>query len=120
MTNTYLDIEKLASLVHNKRGTRGLLEVSTEIGNVSPSTLSRVENGNMPNMETFITLCDWLQVRPGDLFVTECEQQEPDTAEKIVTLLFGDKNFHPDTASALAQIVKATYRICPSDKMEKE
>jgi transcriptional regulator with XRE-family HTH domain len=113
LTNTYLDIRKLASLIRIKRGGRGLREISTEIGNVSPSTLSRVENGSMPDMETFVALCDWLQVRPGDLFVTDHEQRELDTTAKIVILLFGDENFHPDTAQALAQIVKATYRYPP-------
>jgi hypothetical protein len=67
----------------------------------------------MPDMETFIAVCDWLQVRPGDLFMTDREQQEPDTTEKIAILLFGDENFHPDTAYALVQIVKATYRYPP-------
>ncbi|MHC5830410.1 MAG: helix-turn-helix domain-containing protein, partial [Nostoc sp.] len=97
-------------LVRNKRGTRGLREASAEIGNVSPSTLSRVENGNMPDMETFIALCNWLQVQPGDLFSTNQQQQQLDTAEEIIILMLGDKNLQPDTAYALAQIVKATYR----------
>ena len=111
MTNTYLDTERLAALVRNKRGYRGLRETSAEIGNVSPSTLSRVENGKMmPDMETFIALCNWLQVRPGDLFVTDREQQELDTAEEIVILILSNRNLQPDTAYALAQIVKATYR----------
>ena len=110
MTNTCLDIERLAALVRNKRGTRGLREASAEIGNVSPSTLSRVENGSMPDMETFIALCDWLQVRPGDLFLTDHEQQQLDNAEEIVILILGDKNLQPDTAYTLAQIVRATYR----------
>ncbi|MEH2272831.1 MAG: helix-turn-helix transcriptional regulator [Nostoc sp.] len=109
MTNTYLNIERLAALVRNKRGTRGLRETSAEIGNVSTSTLSRVENGNMPDMETFMALCDWLQVRPGDLFLTD-HQQQLDIDEEIVILLLGDKRLEPETAYALSQIVKATYR----------
>ena len=43
----YVDIEKLANLVRNKRLNRGLRETAKEIGNVSPSTISRVENGKM-------------------------------------------------------------------------
>ncbi|WP_366146292.1 helix-turn-helix domain-containing protein, partial [Crocosphaera sp.] len=41
----YLDIERLTNLVRSKRGSRGLRETAAEIGNVSPSTISRVENG---------------------------------------------------------------------------
>lgn len=111
MTNSYLDIQRLAGLVRNKRGTRGLREISAEIGNVSAPTLSRVENVSMPDMETFIALCDWLEVRPGDFFVTDHdEQQELDISEEIVILLLGDKRLESDTAYALAQIVRATYR----------
>ncbi|MEH2072324.1 MAG: helix-turn-helix transcriptional regulator [Nostoc sp.] len=80
------------------------------MGNVSPSTLSRVENGSMPDMETFIALCNWLQISPGDLFVNEHEASELDTDEEIILLLLGDKRLQPDTAYALAQIIKATYR----------
>jgi transcriptional regulator with XRE-family HTH domain len=53
----YLDMDKLANLVRNKRLTRGLRETAKEIGNVSPSTISRVENGKTPDMETFLALC---------------------------------------------------------------
>jgi transcriptional regulator with XRE-family HTH domain len=63
----YLDMEKLASLVRNKRLTRGLRETAKEIGNVSPSTISRVENGKTPDMETFLALCDWLEVPAAEL-----------------------------------------------------
>lgn len=59
---SYLDIERLASLVRSKRGSRGLRETAKEIGNVSPSTLSRVENGKTPDMDTFLAICDWLEV----------------------------------------------------------
>ncbi|WP_335234666.1 helix-turn-helix domain-containing protein [Nostoc sp.] len=110
VTNTYLDINRLGGLVRDKRGKRGLREISAEIGNVSPPTLSRVENGSMPDMETFMALCDWLQIRPGDFFVTDHhEQQELDISQEIVILLLSDKRLESETAYTLAQIVKATY-----------
>ncbi|MDZ8052819.1 MAG: hypothetical protein RMX68_015320 [Aulosira sp. ZfuVER01] len=63
-------------------------------------------------METFIALCNWLEVRPGDLFVSDRQEQklELDTSEEIILLLLGDRRLEPGTAYALAQIVKATYR----------
>ncbi|MDF5711036.1 MAG: hypothetical protein PUP90_26035 [Nostoc sp. S4] len=61
-------------------------------------------------METFIALCDWLQVQPGELFVTHQKQQQQDTDEEIIILLLGDKRLDRDTSYALAQIIKATYR----------
>jgi hypothetical protein len=46
-----LDIEKLSSLVRSKRGNKGLRDIAKEIGNVSSSTLSRVENGKIPDID---------------------------------------------------------------------
>lgn len=84
--------------------------MSAEIGNISISTLSRVENGNMPDMETFLTLCNWLKVPPGQLFVTKQQQQQLNTAERIALLLLSDKRLEPANAEALARIIKAAYR----------
>ena len=106
---SYLDIERLASLVRKKRGSRGLRETAAEIGNVSPSTLSRVESGKMPDMETLLFLCNWLEVPPAKLFRTTQEDQL-DTPEAIAIQLRADKNLDPAIANALASLVKAAYR----------
>ena len=52
-----VDIRKLAALLRAKRGRRGLREIADEIGGVSASTLSRLEQGNTPDLETFARLC---------------------------------------------------------------
>jgi UDP-N-acetylglucosamine 1-carboxyvinyltransferase len=59
-----LDTEQLATLLKAQRGTRGLREIAQEIGNVSPATLSRIENGKMLDVETFLAICDWLELSP--------------------------------------------------------
>jgi hypothetical protein len=46
----FLDMDQLATMVRARRANRGLRDVALEIGNVSPSTLSRIENGKMPDM----------------------------------------------------------------------
>jgi transcriptional regulator with XRE-family HTH domain len=64
----YLDIERLASLVRTKRGKRGLRDVAREASICSPSAISRVENcQKVPNSETFIALCNWLNISPVSL-----------------------------------------------------
>ena len=109
---SYLDIERLATMVRTKRGSRGLRETAAAIGNVSPSTLSRVENEKMPDMETFLLLCDWLRVPPSELFKnTETnESTELDMSERVVIQLRADKSLDPAVANALAALVKAAYR----------
>ena len=108
-----LNMERLATLVRTKRGTKGLRETAREIGQVSPSTLSRVENSKMPDMETFLRLCDWLQVPPAELIENSEDLQtstEIDASEAIAIQLRADKNLEPATANALAALVKAAYR----------
>jgi transcriptional regulator with XRE-family HTH domain len=105
----HLDIERLARLVKTKRASKGLREVAAEIGSVSPSTLSRVENGRIPDMETFLLLCDWLRVAPSEFFSTDEPVTEKTSAESIEIQLRADKNLDPVTANALATIVRAAY-----------
>lgn len=108
MGSSYLDMERLASLVRKKRGSKGLRETADEIGNVSPSTLSRVESGKIPDMETFLTLCNWLEVPPAELF-RNTEEADLDTPEAIAIQLRADKSLDPAIANALASLVKAAY-----------
>lgn len=105
----YLDIERLASLVRSKRGSRGLRETASEIGNVSPSTISRVENGKTPDMDTFLALCDWLEVPAAELIKNTEDEENLTTPEAISIQLRADKNLDPAIANALASLVKAAY-----------
>jgi transcriptional regulator with XRE-family HTH domain len=42
----------------------GVREAAREVG-VSPATLSRVENGKLPDLETFGKICRWLGENPS-------------------------------------------------------
>ncbi|MFN6477046.1 helix-turn-helix transcriptional regulator [Nostoc sp. DedQUE07] len=108
-----LDTHLLAAMVKTKRGRKGLRDTAKEIGNVSSSTLSRVENGKMPDMETFLLLCNWLQVSPAELFkkIEESEALfDSNTPETIEIQLRASKKLDPAIANALAELVKAAYR----------
>ncbi|BAZ46761.1 transcriptional regulator [Chondrocystis sp. NIES-4102] len=115
----YLDTERLANLVRNKRGNRGLRETAKEIGNVSPSTISRVENAKTPDMDTFLALCDWLEIPPAELIKNAEEEEETlNTPEAITIQLRADKNLDPAIALALASLVKAAYKDLSKNKDE--
>ncbi|MEH2044160.1 helix-turn-helix domain-containing protein [Nostoc sp.] len=108
-----LDTVLLAAMVKTKRGGKGLRDTAKEIGNVSSSTVSRVENGKMPDMETFLVLCDWLQVSPAELFKKTEESEassDSNTLETIEIQLRASKKLDPAIANALAELVKAAYR----------
>ena len=112
----HLNADKLATLVRSKRGNRGLRETAKEIGNVSPSTISRVENGKTPDMETFFALCDWLEIPPAELMKNTEGKENVDTPEAIEIQLRADKNLDPAIADALASLVKAAYKDLSQNK----
>ncbi len=129
---TYLALEQLAALVKAKRGKRGLREVAKEIGNVSASTLSRIEQGKMPDLDTFMRLCDWLEISPDQFFKTSVEKdlkhEEPGppispgmkTAEIVEVHLRADKELDPETAEALANMVRAAYNAVLTGKLGRK
>lgn len=45
----------------------GLRAMAREIG-ISPTTLSRLSRGGMPDMATFVAVCRWLDMDPGLFF----------------------------------------------------
>src|SRR6266581_3880065 len=57
-------LESLGVMVREKRGKKKLRETAREIG-IGPATLMRVENGRIPDIETFGKLCHWLRLDPG-------------------------------------------------------
>lgn len=116
----HLNAEKLANLVRSKRGSRGLRETAKEIGNVSPSTISRVENGKTPDMDTFLALCNWLEVPPAELIVNTKDEEDVDTPEAIAIQLRADKNLDPAIADALASLVKAAYKDLSQNKNDMD
>lgn len=111
-----LDVKRLAVLVRTKRAGRGLREVADEIGEVSPSTLSRLENCKTPDMMVFLRICDWLQISPAQLFCKdnrsiagEDGRSDLATSEQIDVMIRSDKTLDAATANVLAAIVKAAY-----------
>src|SRR5438552_13334027 len=61
-----IDFQKFSAMLKTKRGGRGLRVVADEISGVSASTLSRIEQGNIPDLETFMRICKWLGVSAED------------------------------------------------------
>lgn len=119
-----LDIHYLAGLIKTKRKNRGLRETAQEIGGVSPSTLSRIENGKVPDMDTFLRICDWLQVSSEEFIKEkETDEQKQDTisnVDRIEGYLRADRELAPETADALAKIVKAAYQAATEGKLRNE
>jgi transcriptional regulator with XRE-family HTH domain len=59
-----MKIEDVARLLSKKRGNMGVRAAAAEIG-ISPTTLSRVENGHVPDVGTLNKICVWLEEDPS-------------------------------------------------------
>ena len=122
-----VNLQKLAALLQTKRGSRGLRAVASEIGGVSASTLSRIEQGNVPDLETFMQICKWLGVSPED-FVAEEKQpsgvkRKLDTKlevpEAIEAHLRADRTLPPATIKALSEMIRVAYKAAGEGRLRK-
>lgn len=90
-----MEIKELAKLLATKRGNMGVRAAAREIG-ISPSTLSRVENGHVPDIATLDKICDWVG-----------EEATQFTGIANLQIAFKNQQAVPQkTAKALAKLIK--------------
>lgn len=102
-----LPIQDLGRLIAKKRGARGIRSAAAEAG-VSSATLSRVENGNVPDLATFAKICRWLGVDPATFLGVETGGVSAKPA--AVVHFRKKKTFSPETAASLAELILAAQR----------
>ena len=124
-----VDIRRLAAMLKARRGRRGLREVASEIGGVSASTLSRVEMGKVPDLDTFARICSWLAVQPDQFFPALGQQEagaarpvapEMSTPDIITAHLRADRELAPETADALATMIRLAYSAVARGELGKK
>jgi transcriptional regulator with XRE-family HTH domain len=112
-----LTLQTLGRKILEQRAGRGIREVAKEI-EVSPATLSRVERGYLPDLETFTKICKWLKVDPGE--VLGIETSRGGSAPKVAVHFRKDREVSSATAHALAQLILAAQRaLLASEEAEK-
>jgi len=109
-----INFPQLAKLVRAQRGGRGLRETAEQIGDVSPSTLSRIEGEriNDMTMSTFLRVCDWLEVDPAGLLIVPetAKSAELSEADAIELQLRAARDLSPQTVNLLAEFIRIAYR----------
>lgn len=109
---TSIDMTAFIARLKAHRGDLGLREAAQQIGIVSASTLSRIENGKIPDMDVYLRLCDWMGVEPQIFFTYDHDDKvDTDTPEAIEALLRADKDLDETTAEAIAKMVESAYRL---------
>lgn len=98
-----LRLSELGPLVRKRRGHLGVRAAAAEVG-ISSATFSRVENGQMPDLETFAKICGWLNVDPSEFLGTT----RKNTTVTLAAVHFKkDRANEPATAASLANLIIA-------------
>ncbi|WP_321480137.1 helix-turn-helix transcriptional regulator [uncultured Bacteroides sp.] len=104
-----LNTELLSSMLKDKRGKKGLRTVAEEIGGVSYATLSRIEQGRIPDVDTFVKICKWLEVST-DTFIVDAENLGTvSTKDVVIAHLRSEKTLSKETVDMLIKMVDIAY-----------
>jgi transcriptional regulator with XRE-family HTH domain len=101
-----ITLQTLGRKLLEKRGERGVRETAREIG-ISHGTLSRLERGYLPDLETFGKVCGWLGIDPGEVLGVQAAAGSP---LKVAVHCRKSQALAPETAHALAQMIMAAHR----------
>lgn len=58
-----MKLDELGGLVQQERGSMGIRAAAKEIG-ISPTTLTKIEHGHLPDMKTLNKVCEWIGEYP--------------------------------------------------------
>lgn len=119
-----IDIDKLAAALRDRRKERGLgvRAAATEVGDVSASTLSRVEKGNLPDLDTYLRICRWLGLT-ATYFTVEpsaAEADAPQLPDDLVVQLRADRTLDERTRDALVTMIRTAYAAARSGALQDE
>lgn len=93
--------QDLGARVAKHRGQVSIRKTAQEIG-IGHATLSRIENGHVPDLDTFAKICEWLGEDPSVfLGITSVEK----TSHQASVHLRATGTPDVDTASTLGELI---------------
>jgi transcriptional regulator with XRE-family HTH domain len=107
----------LADALRATRGSRSLRDIAQEIPDVSVSTLSRLENESVPDVQTLIKVCEWMH-RPITDFIKKTESNLPaDLAAEVerqrlqIALLYHEASQKQQAARQIENRIKSALHV---------
>lgn len=104
-----LNTELLSSMLKEKRGKRGLRATADEIEGVSYATLSRIEQGRIPDVDTFVKICKWLEVSTETFIINSKESKSASTKDVVIAHLRSEKTLSKETVNMLIHMIDMAY-----------
>ena len=121
MARARLDVAALYAALDKEREARGLSwrMLAKEVG-ISPSTLSRMANGQRPDVDAFAALTSWLGIPPETYLVSEMPtaETEPDLMTELAPLLRARADLKPDDVAYLEELIGAAVRRFRAERRE--
>lgn len=109
MTKQRPSLDTLGELIVEKRGDKGVRAAAKEMG-LSSATLSRVENGYLPDIKNFQLICKWLKIDPNQILGFSSKADARSDQAKASVHFKKRTTTSPDTAKALAQMILHVQR----------
>jgi transcriptional regulator with XRE-family HTH domain len=100
----------LGPLMRERRGERGLREFAEKLG-VSAATLSRIERGRLPDLETFSKICGVLRLDPAELLGMARPPGEARSGGSVAVHFRADQVMDPQLAKDLGVLILAAERF---------
>jgi len=85
----------------------GIRAAAAEIG-ISAATLSRIERGHVPDVNTLSKICAWLDVEPGRYLGAPEQIKNHDDSALEIAFKKG-QTFSPQTSKSLASLIMAAH-----------
>lgn len=122
-----INIQALAEAIVRRREEQKLTvrAAASEMENVSSSTLSRIERGSLPDIDTYMILCQWLGVSPAHFASASVgskveKRESPLSKEEIVVHLRADKLLNQQTREALITMIEVAYAAARRNLLPNE
>lgn len=108
-----MNITRLARRIQENRAGKGIREAAQQVG-ISPATLSRVENGKVPDLDTFGKICKWLGDDPSTYLGLA-----PRVLETRVQVHFKKgRAISRDSAKALSEMILAAQQALNEEELQ--
>lgn len=106
-----IDVDSLAAAVDRQRDAHNMSwrGVAHELG-LSPSTLTRLRNGHVPDTATLISLTEWLGMKVEDFTQGHAQKDQPELTAQLAPLLRARRDLDAQDVEMLEQIIGAAYR----------
>jgi transcriptional regulator with XRE-family HTH domain len=113
MAKKVLQLDDLVAALDSERQAKGIswrqLAIEAEVG---PSTLTRMQQGKSPDVNTFSALTTWLNIPAERFYAEQGARAAKDAPMAVVsTLLRGKKKMSPKAVKALTELVSAAVKL---------